>query len=301
MSPPPSSSKVGWIVDRGSDFPAELHEVIESWQTSVVWRQRDGLTTRGWNGYSAHEHRDFKYLTPKMRLSEDDLTTELLASRSYHMVCSQQRCISLVKGTLARRNTVLPDVPQPLFIWEPVPDFAVPEELDSTMEALNYVDVISPNHSELAHIFGRKDEVNQNGFNAIVVEECAARLLAAATKADKHLIVVVRAGKEGCFVATNSKNPVHVWIPAYHGQTQGRVIDPTGGGNGFLGGFAVGMVRTGDPIEAAIYGSISASYCVEQVGVPVLGQSAPGLDVWNDVDVQQRLIEFKSRIAERES
>lgn len=58
VSPPPSSHGVGWIVDAGKDFPVELREVINSWNTSCLiretpWRQ----TTRGWNGYGANEYR----------------------------------------------------------------------------------------------------------------------------------------------------------------------------------------------------------------------------------------------------
>jgi len=58
VSPPPASKSVGWIVDEGHDFPAELRDVINSWGTSCLiratpWRQ----TTRGWNGYGDNEHR----------------------------------------------------------------------------------------------------------------------------------------------------------------------------------------------------------------------------------------------------
>lgn len=58
VSPPPSSRGVGWVVDAGNDFPSKLRDVINSWETScrireTPWRQ----TTRGWNGYGAHEHR----------------------------------------------------------------------------------------------------------------------------------------------------------------------------------------------------------------------------------------------------
>lgn len=58
VSPPPASKSVGWIVDAGHDFPAELRDVINSWDTSCLirstpWRK----TTRGWNGYGENEHR----------------------------------------------------------------------------------------------------------------------------------------------------------------------------------------------------------------------------------------------------
>ncbi|KAF2154155.1 Ribokinase-like protein [Myriangium duriaei CBS 260.36] len=296
VSPPPLSRRVGWIVDCGSDFSPVLRATVDSWETGALLRPREGLTTRGWNGYSANEHRDFKYLTPKIRLDENDLTPDLLACKSYHMVCSQQRCIDLVTGIAARRRNAHPDLDYPLFIYEPNPDHALPQQLENTLEAIKHVDVISPNHSELAHLFSREAEVHEDGFKASVVEECTKKLLDAATSGGHELTVVVRAGKEGCYIATNRQKSTRAWLPSFHGLDQSRVVDPTGGGNGFLGGFAVGLVRTGDVIEAAIWGSISASLCIEQVGIPVLEHGEDGNETWNGVNVLQRVNEFRRRI-----
>jgi sugar/nucleoside kinase (ribokinase family) len=56
-----------------------------------------------------------------------------------------------------------------------------------------------------------------------------------------------------------------------------RVVDPTGAGDAFCGGFLVGYRRTYDPIEAALHGNISASLVVEGSG-PFYAQDAlPGL------------------------
>ncbi|MHA7277179.1 carbohydrate kinase family protein [Arthrobacter sp. Hz1] len=44
------------------------------------------------------------------------------------------------------------------------------------------------------------------------------------------------------------------------------LIDPTGAGDAFCGGFLAGLVATGDPIEAAIRGSVSASFVCETRG-----------------------------------
>lgn len=57
LSPSPLSRRVGWIVDCGTDFPKDLHATIDGWETGVLMRQRDGSTTKGWNGYGANEHR----------------------------------------------------------------------------------------------------------------------------------------------------------------------------------------------------------------------------------------------------
>lgn len=46
------------------------------------------------------------------------------------------------------------------------------------------------------------------------------------------------------------------------------VVDPTGAGNAFCGGFLVGWVQTADLCLAGLYGSVAASFLVEQVGLP---------------------------------
>jgi bifunctional ADP-heptose synthase (sugar kinase/adenylyltransferase) len=92
------------------------------------------------------------------------------------------------------------------------------------------------------------------------------------------------------------------WIPAYHHQpaakagTSSMVVDPTGGGNAFLGGLAVALAR-GRPIEeACVWASVAASFAIEQVGVPQLGVDANGHETWNCVRVEDRLLEFQARV-----
>lgn len=49
---------VSWIVDVGSDFPPETLAVLESWNTSCIFRiDHARLTTRAWNGYHPDEKR----------------------------------------------------------------------------------------------------------------------------------------------------------------------------------------------------------------------------------------------------
>lgn len=50
--------RVGWIIDMGSDFPTTFKDIVESWNTSCLFRA-DGnrLTTRAWNGYDENEER----------------------------------------------------------------------------------------------------------------------------------------------------------------------------------------------------------------------------------------------------
>jgi hypothetical protein len=53
-----SPKAVGWIVDCGSDFPADVRATIASWQTSCLVRETpERLTTRARNDYGANDFR----------------------------------------------------------------------------------------------------------------------------------------------------------------------------------------------------------------------------------------------------
>ena len=89
-------------------------------------------------------------------------------------------------------------------------------------------------------------------------------------------------------------------MPAYHTNAE-KVIDPTGGGNAFLGGLAVCLARgissEGLSIgeEAAAWGSVAASFAIEQVGIPKL-ETDGDKESWNGVEVAERLAEYKRRL-----
>jgi sugar/nucleoside kinase (ribokinase family) len=70
--------------------------------------------------------------------------------------------------------------------------------------------------------------------------------------------VVVRQGPAGCLVLRRgAARPVRV------GALPVRVADPRGAGDAFCGGLCVGLARTGDPVRAAAYGAVSASFVLE--------------------------------------
>ncbi len=74
-------------------------------------------------------------------------------------------------------------------------------------------------------------------------------------------IVVVKRGERGQYLYDRATR-THWEISAY----PARVIDPTGAGDSFCGGFLAGYRRTYDPLQAVLYGSISASLTVEGSG-----------------------------------
>ena len=56
-----------------------------------------------------------------------------------------------------------------------------------------------------------------------------------------------------------------------------NVVDPTGAGDSFCGGFLIGYRQTYDPIQAVLYGNISASLTVEGSGAFYAQDALPGL------------------------
>jgi ribokinase len=55
------------------------------------------------------------------------------------------------------------------------------------------------------------------------------------------------------------------------------MVNPTGAGDAFCGGFLVGYRKTFDPLEAVLYGNIAASLVVEGSGPFYALAALPGL------------------------
>lgn len=110
-------------------------------------------------------------------------------------------------------------------------------------------------------------------------------------------MVVVRSGHEGCCLYSRPKKKF-IWLPPYY-DDENKVVDATGAGNAFLGSFAVGFMKAGDHVEAAIYGTIASSFAVEQIGLPKLEVGGSMIsERWNGSNVYERLGEYKSRLAQ---
>jgi hypothetical protein len=85
------------------------------------------------------------------------------------------------------------------------------------------------------------------------------------------------------------------WIPAYY-QDGCKVVDPTGGGNTFLGGLSVALARGQKLEDAVAWASVAASFAIEQVGMPSLATDVNGTETWNGEEVHQRVLEFQRRL-----
>jgi ribokinase len=86
-----------------------------------------------------------------------------------------------------------------------------------------------------------------------------------------EIVVIKRAGR-GQYVY--DRDGRKKWdVPAY----PGRMADPTGVGDAFCGGFLAGYVNSFDPLQAALYGNVSASLAIEGSSAFYALESLPGL------------------------
>ena len=179
---------------------------------------------------------------------------------------------------------------KPLLVWEPRPSSCTPANHDGFFQAVQKIDVFTPNHVELAAIFGHS---NPEIVDADLIQALALKFQ------DSGSTIIVRAGERGCFVAAGSCSH---WLPPYyepvgeaHKKLSPNVVDPTGAGNTFVGAFATAFLDTRDMYRAACYGNVGASFAVEQIGLPELGGNEEG-EVWNNVNPHLRLKEYMSRL-----
>ncbi|PWN34368.1 Ribokinase-like protein [Meira miltonrushii] len=309
-----SPDKVMMTVDRGSDFTSEIQEKLDIYskpdQPHSLWRfrQRKDGTTKAVNIYRGEE-RGFAYLSPKIRLDPVDLLDDLHTKLPpfIHCICSPERASEMIKQIKGMPDK-WPAGRQPNLIWEPIPDSAIEENLPKALKVSKSVSVLSPNHEEAASLLGVKlsKEVSMSS-----IEDLATQLyhrIRDDQDSDGSVpIICIRAGALGSLVCLQNAD-LH-WIPAFHTNDQvDKIVDVTGAGNAYLGGFTVGLALTGPEktdwstehiIRAARMGSVSAALTIEQTGLPNITVCNDGKgELWNGDTIANRLRQLEERVDE---
>lgn len=58
-------------------------------------------------------------------------------------------------------------------------------------------------------------------------------------------------------------------MPAFFDADAPEVVDPTGAGNAFLGGYVAGWLRSeGEVLDALCCGAVAAGFALKQIGLP---------------------------------
>jgi sugar/nucleoside kinase (ribokinase family) len=156
-----------------------------------------------------------------------------------------------------------------IVLIDPPPVLRHPGEVPATHADFSLATAVLPSMEEIHQYFGEstKLEAGIRGFRELGAQA-----------------VIVKRGAQGSVVsAIADKLPLPV--PIY----ETTVVDPTGAGDAFCGGFLVGLDETGDLVEAAFYGAVSASFAIE-------GRGADTALHFSRDDAEKRLKKLKASV-----
>jgi ribokinase len=136
-----------------------------------------------------------------------------------------------------------------------------PMRPDFDPRLLRHVDILIPNESEFVALVRKLPGLGRKKFDEPALHAMSRDALHALCRHFKVPTVIVTLGSRGCFVSTTAG---HESIPAYRGL---KVVDTTGAGDAFCGGFAAGLVRhKGRIAEAARLGTAVAALSITKPG-----------------------------------
>jgi sugar/nucleoside kinase (ribokinase family)/fructoselysine-6-P-deglycase FrlB-like protein len=237
-------SDVGIVARCGSDFPAQaisrLHQAGAD--TSGI-RHIDGPTVRNWVIYEADGSRNWVYRTPRARSAEvapqpGDIPAAWLDREPAPVVHIAAMPVAAATATAAWIRAQAPAAIVTLDThedWPPGPE---------VFEAARLADVFLPSREELAELMGYDDP-----------PRAAAELTGLGVKC-----VVVKMGGDGALVTGPGLAAERVAASPV------SVIDPTGAGDSFCGGFAAGLALGDDVVESAERGCATAAAAIGAAG-----------------------------------
>ncbi len=236
------SDAVRFVAPAGSDFPEE----------HLTYLDRSGMETRGlprrsipgvhyrvvyadnnqreWTMLSGDGH--FGDLSPTMA----DIPADYLDARAFLILAMDLPAQESLAPAL-RKHGILALDPQEEYI---------PGNEARVLDMLKNVDIFLPSREEVSRILGHQDC------------ERACREFARRGPA----VVVVKMGDEGSLIYDSKRERFHR-IPAFNTS----VVDTTGAGDTYSGGFMAMYIRSGNLLQAGLAGAVSASFAIQDFGL----------------------------------
>jgi fructoselysine-6-P-deglycase FrlB-like protein/sugar/nucleoside kinase (ribokinase family) len=254
----PWQPSIGIVTRRGDDFPGDLAGELKTLgiaSAGVV--AVAGPTVRNWVVYEANGDRHWIYRTPRERSKEvavqaGDLPEAWLSKGSAPVVHVAAMPIEAAEAVVeAVRRTAS----EAVITLDTHEDY-VASYRERLRALAARVEAFLPSRSELADLVGYDDPLRALG-----------ELSGLPTP-----IIVVKMGAEGVLVWDRRRGVLDE-VPA----AAGEVVDVTGAGDGFCGGFAAGLSLGDTPVQAARRGVVSAAYAVASFGSLGLASIVPAL------------------------
>lgn len=263
------SDSLGYFAAVGSDFGEEHREQLSRLGIDLrgLIRRDDVPTARAWQLFEPDERRIEVFRTSiddfyraEARVAE--MPEDYLKARGFHVI---HGTFDDMADVLARLRAVNPGT---RVVWEPTPLQDAGSE-HGLRAVLGQIDVLCPDVNEVCEITGRSP-----------LREGIAALLEWGAP-----VIALRMGARGSRVFTAAGDAYAV--PAF----PTTVVDTTGAGNAYAGGFVVGLADGGDVTEAAAKAAVSASFAIEQFGVPTFDDRTREI-------AEERLAWVRGRIVE---
>ncbi|MBU05947.1 MAG: hypothetical protein CL877_08375 [Dehalococcoidales bacterium] len=246
------SRSLGLVASVGRDVPetvyrqplealgyVDLRAIVrrENYQTARAWQlfEKDGTRTE----VMRTDPAEFLDNTPRHEEMPDDYRN----AKGFHVLWG--RDLDELGSLLAKLRKGNPST---CLLWEPSPDHERGTP-DQYIDILKQVDVFSPDIQQATFITGLEDVAEISS----VFVQWGARTLA------------IRRGDQGSYVATRDGQAWHVPAVAE------KIVDVTGAGNAYCGGLLWGVAEALDVRDAALRAAVSASFTLEQFGVPTFG------------------------------
>lgn len=266
------SNRVGVVAVVGYDWPADYTATLAQSDLNISGLvQKDEETLRAWTIYEVSGYRRYfsrntevVLLTPSpyssTPLSTDEAAHYSEAARRVHLRSSPLPHelpealwdVDTIHLSPMRMETMLvwmdylkkkPDI----FVSVDVLPYAIKGNFDDPdlLKLLSRVDAFMPSEAEVESMMPNHR-----------VERFCREIAARGPK-----IVAVKQGDHGAALY-DRLNDCFYQIAPYPAD----VDDLTGAGDSFCGGFSIGYFETGDPVQAALYGTVSASFIIEGFG-----------------------------------
>jgi cytidine kinase len=236
-------TKVRLVSVVGNDFPAQHRKLLEDRGVDLAGVETKPGKTFRWHGRYASDMNSRETLDVQLNTFGDFKPKVPAAWRDTPFVF-------LANGSPGTQASVLDQMQAPKFCVADTMDLWIDREKAGLLALCKRLDGLILNDSEVKMLTGKSNLI-----------QAGRAALALGPK-----LVIVKKGEHGCFLFSNF---FHYALPAYPTET---VVDPTGAGDSFAGGF-MGYLANSDSISlwnmkrAVAYGTVTASLTVEGFGV----------------------------------
>jgi len=241
------SDRLGYVASVGADLDPRHRAMLEALGIDLAgFVERPGYTTaRAWQLFEIDERRieifrtseaDFDRFKPQFA----DIPDDYLGAKGFHI---QSGTLTELMELIAGLRATNPDI---CLAWEPA-TVQLTAPASEVRIALAQADLFSPDLGEAQALTG---------------EQASDRILDTLLNWGARL-VALRMGARGSLVGDAKGGRYRV--PA----VPTTVVDVTGAGNAYGGGFLVGLGSGLGVVDAAARAAVSASFALEQFGVPL--------------------------------